>query len=243
MKNRMFYAAVAAVGAFALSAGAFAQDNNLPAPNPNVVNQADNMALPNMLSVGDQIFIMTLVNANAKEIEESRVAERMAASKGVSNFARRMINAHEDLQRQLISTYGGFAWMHHWETTVGYAPHAGEVGMSYYEHQENFGSNTSGSNNWSNWDYIYPSDWNQIHRLDNMNGYALDNEYIMDMAQDHATLLDAIAARQDITHDSSIQSLISSIRPVVQHHLDEARMFAFNYQDPMDIQRADAWIH
>src|SRR5437763_1655719 len=111
MKNpRMFAVAMATVGAMLMCGFAAAQtttQQTTQTTNPatgTTTTQTTTMAMPDMgnrLSVGDQIFLMNLMHANALEIELSKIAVRQAASKGVSDFALMMVNDHTNLQNQL----------------------------------------------------------------------------------------------------------------------------------------------
>lgn len=267
MKNRkLFFAACAAVGAVAMCGSAFAQDTTT---TTTTVTTQGTVAIPevnwaNRISVGDEIFIMDLVHANAREIILSRIAEHMADSHGVAAFAHHMVVDHEALQDQLLSTYGSQPWMHNWQMSYGRRM---DPGNTYKRQGEEAEDNAAPMNHdmdhdqdrdrdwgrgWANWDwnradvnwrYIFPTDWNDIHKLSTLNGYAFDNEYVNMMAIDHANLIDKINMHNRETRNTAVQSLISNVGPQVQSHLEEARNFAFAYTDPFDIDRDWPWIH
>jgi len=222
MKNRStLYAAMAVVGAFVVSAGAQAQDQNTTTTT-TVTQSTTAMPENDHLSVGDRIFLMDLVHANAKEIELSRVAYHQANSPAISEYARHMLLDHRALQDQLVSTYGGRIFMRNWEGVVSQS--------SNPEPEDWLGGPAEGTKpNYNNWSYLFPDDWAQVHQLKNLDGRALDEMYVQDMAADHAMLLDEINRRDAVTDNSDIKALISSVRPTVEHHLDRARTWKFDY--------------
>lgn len=263
MKKNMFLAAMTAVGAIMLSGSALAQDQSTTTTTTTVTQgttMVPTVNWGNRISVGDEIFLMDVVHANAREIILSRIAEHNADSHGVAEFAHHMLEAHLAMQNQLLGTYGSMAWMHNWQTSLG---------RRMGDHVENYDAQASGTmnnnmdndmgkqndddwnhggwgGNWNkadtNWHHIYPSDWNDIHTLQGLTGYAFDKQYIDFMANDHAMLLDKLNMHARETRNTDIQALITSAQPTVQGHLEEARTFAFQYSDPFNVQRPLPWI-
>jgi predicted outer membrane protein len=176
---------------------------------------------------------MDLVHANAREIELSRVAFHQANSPAVSSFARHMLEDHRTLQDQLISTYGGRIFMRDWPDTVSH---------NYTPEDEGWvGGDQFGKFNYNNWAYLYGQDWQDHHMLENLNGSALDSMYVSMMATDHAMLLAEINRCDRDTSDDAIKTIISTVRPTVEMHLNHARDLKMRYQFQSAFNMNDAW--
>lgn len=254
MKNRrMFFAAVAAVGAVAMCQVASAQDTNTTTTQTTTTTQNGNMTTTttqigtvtdaNRLSVGDQIFLMDLMHANAQEIVLSRIARRQAYSTGVSDFAQRMIDDHSNLQSQLMTTYGSMPWVINW---IRYTPVPNENGMNYFYNQNNFRENASmtmPSGGWSNWMFLDPSDWDKVRHLEGLEGPEFDREYLSMMVMGHHDLEEKIWRHQPVSMNTDVQNLMNTALPTIQHHLEIARGMSFSYEDPFDVRRSSPWIH
>ncbi|HEY3779913.1 MAG TPA: DUF4142 domain-containing protein [Fimbriimonadaceae bacterium] len=252
MKKQMFMAAMAAVGAIMLSTSAMAQDQTTTTTTTTTTNGLSVVPMVDWstrISVGDEIFLMDLAHANAREIILSRYAEHNADSHGVAEFAHHMVVSHEALQSQLLSTYGNMSWMHNWQQSYG--RRMGDKVENYSAQSDNDGDKAWGRGGWgdydwnradNNWNYIFPSDWNDLHTLRGLNGYAFDQQYVDMMAADHAMVLDKLNMHARETKNTDIQTMITNIQPKVQNHLEDARSLAFFYRDPFDQKREMPWI-
>lgn len=79
MKNKTLYMAMAIIGTLSVSASTLAQQDQTTTTTTTVTTQVAGQPMvmttdANRMSVGDRIFLMDLVHANAREIELSRVA-------------------------------------------------------------------------------------------------------------------------------------------------------------------------
>ena len=229
--RRMFFAACVAVSSMAMCQVASAQDQT------NTTTPIGNLTEGSRLSVGDEIFLMDLIHANALEVELSRIARRQAASTGVSDFANTMIHAHSDLQNQLFTSYGNRSWIASWVRTN---PTPTDRDMGYMN-----STNTSppASGAWNNWMFLDPSDWETIRHLDGLSGEGFDREYIQMMVRDHHKIKAEMWKEQNDTLNSDIKTLITATLPTVSSHLEMARGMSFSYQDPFDVSRGNAWSH
>ncbi len=288
MKNRrMFLAAIAAVGALMVCAVASAQTTTQTTTTQQTTTQTTNpvtgatqtqttttMVLPvaNQLSVGDQIFLMNVIRANALEIELSKVAVRQAASKGVSDFALMMINDHTNLQNQLMATYGAQPWMTDWSNSLR---RTNQYNTNIYGYYFNNGGSYTTTNTmyngattqtttttttttvppvagtvtvspaptFDNWMYLDASDWDRVHHLEGLQGFPFDKQYIQMMVMDHRKLMGQIYDAQNSVSNPDVAALVNTIGGTVQNHLEEARRISFNYDDPFGVTRAWPWIH
>jgi len=99
-------------------------------------------------------------------------------------------------------------------------------------------------NGFNNWMYLSAGDWDKIHELDGLTGYAFDKAYIAEQVRLHASLLRDIGAQMDRgTTNSSVQGWITNGQGMVQNHLEEARRISYNFDDPFHIDRPWPWIH
>jgi predicted outer membrane protein len=273
MKNRkMYHAAIAAVGAMMMCAGAYAQTTSTTTTTTTQNGSTSTTVVStdpgSRLSVGDQILIMNLIEANAKEIELSRLALHQAWSKGVSDYAQMMINDHTALQNQLMNSYGNQPWMYNWQNTLkksydtngygrmgynwyntGYGSMTTTNGMSNMNQtsgttqpgQTAMNNNVSGS--WDNWMYLNSTDWDIYHHLDTLQGFPFDKEYIHQMVMDHRQLMEKLWAAQGNTSNSDVTALVPNVQQTVQNHLEEGRRISFNYDDPFHLQRTEPFLH
>lgn len=284
MKNRIFAVAMATVGAMMMCSFAAAQattnqttttQTTNPATGTTTTQTTSTTVMPDMsnrLSVGDQIFLMNLIHANALEIELSRVAVRQAASKGVSDFALMMINDHTNLQNQLANTYGSQPWMYDWQNSLRKTNQYNSSGLGSYYNGSSYtttnamtnsngqstttttttttqqptsvgpGAPTVPTTTFDNWMYLDSGDWEKIHRLESLQGFPFDKEYVQMMVIDHRKLMDQFYNQQDLS-SNDVRTLANTVQGTVQNHLEEARRLSFNYDDPFDQQRSWAWIH
>jgi predicted outer membrane protein len=260
--------ALGAVMALAINAGAFAQtteqsQTTTTTTTPNGTSQQttttttttalQSIDLSHHLSVGDKIFLMDLVHTNALEIELSKKAYHMAWSKGVSDYAKMMIDDHEALQNQLMSNYGNAPWMIDWQHSLRQNPVREDVGMSWYNQNgsasystTNYlstGNNTANNgSNYDNWMYLDASDWDKVHYLDGQSGFTFDKVYVEDMVQGHHALQEEIWRETQTTTNTDMQSLLTNVAPTVQHHIEQGRMISYNYDDPTGIARSNPWL-
>lgn len=224
---------MAVVGALMVSASTLAQNQNTTTTTTTVTTQGTVMTSESdHLSVGDRIFLMDLVHANAREAELSRVAFHQSNSPAVSDFAHHMLMEHRELQDQLMVTYGERTFLKDWR---------GAVSDSNMPIADSWGEGGAGMNkrNYNNWAYLYSEDWAQVHQLKTQNGTSLERMYVGWMAADHAKLLMEINRRDQETENPEIKALIATIRPIVERHLHRARDWSFSYSGNMDFNYLD----
>lgn len=217
--------------------------------------------LAHRISVGDQIFLMDLVHSNALEIELAKSAYRMAWSKGVSDYAKMIMDDHAALQNQLMSQYGNAPWMMDWQHSLRQNPVRDDVGMAYFNQNgyasystTNYlstgqnpnppsnGYNAADENGVDNWMYLDASDWDKVHYLRGLNGWTFDKVFAEDMVQGHRMLMGKIWEESQRTANADIQNLISQVQPTIQKHLQVGRMISYNYDDPTGIGRQTPYV-
>ena len=215
MKIRMTrLAALAAAGVLAAFSTAWAQ--NTPTPDDQV--PAYTMTTPGTyLSVGDRIFLMDLAHINARDIGLSRVAYHQANSPAVSEFAKTILRSDRKIQDQIMSTYGNDVFMKNWDGAMSHKNRPVNEGWVGGDLKE------SDNDNYNNWSYLYGGDWQDIHALRDMSSSMVNSTYAQDIAIDEDMLLKKIDRRQDETTNTDIKSLLSTLRPEVEHHLYMAR--------------------
>ncbi len=221
-KHKTLYFAMAVVGASLIAAVATAQQT--PAPTQMVDMTTDG----SHMSVGDRIFLMDLVHANAREIELSRVALHQSNSPGVARFARHMLMEHRTLQDQLMTSYGERTFLKNWQ---------GAVSQSYIGMTDSWGGMDTDKPSYNNWAFLYSEDWAQVRQLRDQNGTSLERMYVNWMTTDHAKLLEEMNRRSAETDNSDIKALIASARPVVEDHLRRSRDWKFDLGSDMTLGR------
>lgn len=221
--------------------------------------------------VSDQIFMMHLIHANALEIEMSKIAMKQANTRAVYDYANMIYNDHNSLQSQLMGTYGSAPWLTDWQNTLRHNPTNNAVGMAYYQstnymsvatttnnlnqtagttmpgqtsNQNTYSGGSSSMNgNWDNYWYLDATDWDRMHHIESLNGFAFDKEYSAEMVRGHRALMGEIWAANENSMNTDVKNLISSIQPTVQRHLDEGRRLSFMFDDPFHFDRPLPWTH
>jgi len=234
MKSRFMISALA--GALMCSA-AMAQDHQSGQSQGNMSSTMRQGSTSDRMSVGDQIFLMHVMHANAKEIEAARIAMRRAQNRAVYNFAERMFNEHSSLQNQVTTTWSPSQnpWLTDWQNTMR---KNSERNRSNWTR-----GNMEGEGAVDNWMYLYSSDWAELHRLENASGFAFDKMYVQMMVRDHAMLVQKFDRQNEMSTNSGVTGFMSGHVDMIRGHLDEARRLSYMYDDPFHFQRSWPWKH
>jgi putative membrane protein len=196
--------ALAIIAAFALPTLSFADDKTPTTDKPTTDKTATDKA--GKLSADDMKVISHLHHVNQMEIDMGKLAQQKSTTAGVKNYGKTLVDDHQSADKDLTA----FAKKHNQGAIPADKPEADA------ERQDQKTMTT------------------QAAHLKTLQGTDFDKEFLNMMASGHDKELTKIDSSIGSASEPDLQTLLKSVKPMLQRHADQARDLQKNPQASAD---------